>query len=429
MAVFKLQLQSLVSKMMPGTNMVATNHIKLPFAFIIYGLCSFIIAQAILLFHMDIIINGAFRTPPIWMAAHFLVLGFIVMIIMGAMYQLVPVAFLTPIWNHTFGYVQYGVTGIGIMLFAISLGYFPSHSIYGAIITLLGIIMFIMQMTLSIRKQKKKNKMTLFVLSALACFFIAILFGLLLAWNLSFTTVFAQDALLGSHIVFGVAGWFTLLIFGFSYKLIPMFSLSHGFSQKWAIFAWIFYLSGLLTIVITFWIPIPYVVPLGFCLLFIGFTFFILDIYEILQKRLRRKLDTPISFAVLAIMFGFIIHLIACIVSIAGVSNPIIWGWIIFFYMICWVIFSILGYLYKIVPFLWWTYKYADLMGKEKVPTLAEMVNEKTSKTLYILFLIGITGLLLGAVLGVGLLVLLFQLLLTLTTIAYCTSIVRILFV
>lgn len=33
---------------------------------------------------------------------------------MGAMYQLVPVAFLAPIWNQKLGYIQFIITVVGI---------------------------------------------------------------------------------------------------------------------------------------------------------------------------------------------------------------------------------------------------------------------------------------------------------------------------
>ena len=62
---------------------------------------------------------------------------------------------------------------------------------------------------------------------------------------------------------------------------------------------------------------------------------------------------------------------------IFNITNATIWSWIIFLYIVGWIIFSILGYLYKIVPFLWWTHKYSDRIGKEKVPTMGEMINEK----------------------------------------------------
>ncbi|MGY0692791.1 hypothetical protein ACW2QC_08375 [Virgibacillus sp. FSP13] len=153
--------------MMPGMNMKSDTNMKLPLAFILYALVALVAAQVILLFHNDLLLAGHFRIPDIWMGAHFLLLGYAVMITMGAMYQLVHVAFLTPIWNQTFGYVQFIFNAVGVTVFAILLGLKPDFAIYGGILAIIGIIMFIVQMTKTIVKQQKKNMMTLFVSGAI----------------------------------------------------------------------------------------------------------------------------------------------------------------------------------------------------------------------------------------------------------------------
>ena len=414
---------------MPGMNTTAPTNIKLPLAFIFCGLFSFVAAQFILLTHYDAFVQHTYRIPPIWMGAHLLLLGFVVMVIMGAMYQLVPVAFLTPIWSQKFAYFQFAVTAIGIILFALLLGYNPAHSIYGAVLAVIGLFMFIIQMLLTIAKQKDKNMITIFVSSALICLLATIAAGFLLAWNISFDVILEHAALLKTHLLFGITGWFTLLIFGFSYKLIPMFSLSHGFTMKAAKPAFLIYSIGLLTIMISIWTNSLVFDVLGFALLFGGFTCFILDVKEILQKRMRRKLDKPLSFAIVAIGIGYIVHLTALILSIISVQKVSVWGMLIFTYLFGWVIFSILGYLYKIVPFLWWTHKYSKQIGKENVPTLAQMVNEKWSFILYVLFTISLIGILLGVSIGAGIIVLIFLCLLFFATVGYVISIIRILFV
>ncbi|KPC97775.1 hypothetical protein LR69_03976 [Geobacillus sp. BCO2] len=47
---------------------------------------------------------------------------------MGAMYQLVPVAFLTPIWSERLGFWQFAVTAVGIVAFAVSLAAAPKRA-------------------------------------------------------------------------------------------------------------------------------------------------------------------------------------------------------------------------------------------------------------------------------------------------------------
>src|SRR5690625_4974360 len=261
--------------------------------FMFYCLFSFVSLQIVVVIHFGSLLLGNFRVPSIWMGAHFLLLCFAVMVVMGAMYQLVPVAFLTPIWNQTFGFIQLIVTVIGFTSFTFLLGFAPNKAIYSGSIALVGVLMFLLQMFLTIRKQENKNIMTAFVLSALVCFFLTIVAGGLLAWNLAFGTIAIHQPIFYSHLAFGITGWFTLLIFAFSYKLVPMFSLSHGFSMKGAKPAFFTYIAGLITLICSFWTEAAFMQTLGWALLLTGFVFFVIDVREILKKRLRRKLDKP----------------------------------------------------------------------------------------------------------------------------------------
>ncbi|MFD1360184.1 hypothetical protein [Lentibacillus salinarum] len=407
--------------------MQTTTNIKLPLAFILYALAALVISQIVLFINNDILALGQFRIPDIWMGAHFLLLGYAAMVAMGAMYQLVPVALLTPIWSQTFGYMQFIITAAGVTAFSILLGTAPDLALYGGFITIIGILMFLIQMAKSIAKQENKNMMTAFISAAIICLFLTIAAGFLLAWNLSIGGIGSHNAILSAHIALGVSGWFTLLIFGFSYKLVPMFSLSHGYAMKWAKPAFTTYIAGLVILIGSFWAGMKLFETIGWFLLLAGFFFFVLDIREMLAKRMKKKLDKPFSFSLVAIMNGLGVHMLAFVYSVYGIQETTVWGWLIFLYVMGWVIFSIFGYLYKIVPFLWWTHKYSNKIGKEKVPTLKDMINEKHSVILFTLFIISVAGLTVSGLLYLSMLVWLFQDLLTLTSLLYVLSILRVL--
>ena len=59
-----------------------------------------------------------------------------------------------------------------------------------------------------------------------------------------------------------------------------------------------------------------------------------------------------------------------------------------------WIVFSIIGYLIKIVPFLWWTHRYSQMVGKEDVPALKDMMDEKIIKPLLYLLPVSFAGVL-----------------------------------
>ncbi len=414
--------------MMNEANLKTDTNIKLPLSFIIFALIAFAASQIVLFVNSGDLLAGEFRLPKIWMSAHFMLLGFALMTAMGAMYQLIPVTFLTPIWNQGFGFVQFAVTAIGLSSFAILLGYRPNLAIHGAILFIIGVLMFLFQMAMTLRARKERNIMSYFIIYALTSLLLTIIFGFMLAYNLAFGEFFAHLSVLLSHITFGVAGWFTLLIFTLSYKLVPMFSLSHGFSMKWSKAALSLYLIGLISTIFSYWVELAGLRLIGFLFLFLGFGCFFLDMREILGKRMKKKLDQPFTFSIFAILNGLIVHFLALIAVLIKNNNPVLWGWLVFLYIFTWIIYSILGYLYKIIPFLWWTHKYSEKSGKEKVPLLKDLLNEKLGSFLYSLFVFSLAGILLSIALNTGTLLFIFFGLQALASIIYGMSIIAVLF-
>jgi hypothetical protein len=401
-------------------SMGSETNIKLPFSFILFSVIAIIVSQFLLLFHGEALVNGAFRTPPIWSAAHLFILGWALMIAMGAMYQLVPVAFLTPIWNEKFGVAQFIVTAIGITWFATALYIAPQNALIPGMLMLIGILMFVFNMGMTLRKQAKPNVLTLFVGSALICLLLTILLGITLV--ISMNTGFAKEyytSIFYSHILLGTAGWFTLLIFGFSYKMAPMFSLAHGFGMNLAKYVYGFYASGLIVMLLSFFLGHSYLLKGGLFLLFVGFSLFLWHIRTIVVKhRLKKNLDRPFRFALLAIVFGESIHLLAFIAAISDQFGSYV-GPLMVAYLLMWIAFSIIGYLYKIVPFLWWTHKYSNVIGKKDVPALKDMINERFALPLFITFIIGVFIVSISLVLNIGFLFYLGQSLVTIAAIAF----------
>ncbi|MED1939268.1 hypothetical protein ACOSZF_02310 [Cytobacillus firmus] len=309
---------------------------------------------------------------------------------MGAMYQLVPVAFLTPIWNERFGFSQFTVTAFGILYFAHSLFYNPAGAMLPGLITLTGILMFLLQMFMTLRQQAKPNVLTLFVGTALISLLSAILLGILMVFSMK-TGFISTDyqAVFKSHILLGTAGWFTLLIFGFSYKMVPMFSLSHGYSMKPAKYVYMVYAAGLAAAFISFFTGNNSLFTIALLVLAGGFAFFTWHMLQILQKRVKKKLDYSFRYALIAIPAGLAIHLGAFISSLIGSFQNAV-GYLVFAYLMLWVALSILGYLFKIVPFLWWTWKYSKEIGKRSVPSLKDMMNDKASIPVLSAFILGI---------------------------------------
>lgn len=408
--------------------MKTETNVKLPFTSIIYALFAFVGAQVIILLQIDAMMTGSFRIPPLWTASHLLMLGFALMVVIGAMYQLVPVALFTPIFSERLGFIQLGITLIGITMLAIFLYFAPHYAWYGGIITVVGISLFLFNMFLTILQQKDKNMITVFITASLLSLFATILCGLLLVLNIRTSFLQNHEQLLLAHITFGVVGTFSLIIFGFSYQLVPMFSLAHGHKNQWTKTAFLLYVGGLLITVLSFSFTSTnmLIFMIGNGLLLIGYCAFLTDIYDMFKNRLRKKLDKSFSFSILAICFGFVCHVFAFGFAVLQITSIRAWGVLIAVYIVTWIIFSILGYLNKVVPVLWWTHKYSEQIGKEKVPTLQEMTNERLNAVLFSLFLISFFIFVIALLFTLNVVAVFAQLIFTLTAFTYVASLLRV---
>ncbi|WP_041267729.1 membrane protein [Geobacillus genomosp. 3] len=350
--------------------------VRLPFSFIMFAVLAFAVSQLMLLWAVPALSGGTFRLPLVWAAAHLGLLGFALMTAMGAMYQLVPVAFLTPIWSERLGFWQFAVTATGIVAFAVSLAVAPNQAFLPGLLLLLGIVLFVWQMAMTLRKQETKNVMTLFVATSLLFLLLTAAAGGMLAFHFfAATGANSHESVFGLHVLFGLCGWFTLLIMGFSYKMAPMFSLAHGFSLRPARYVYALYTGGIAVAFASLFSPNKAGLAVGAALLMGGFAVFAWHIRAILQKRMKKTLDRPFQFSVTAVAIGLALHAAAVIAIIAGSGRWL--GIILYLSTIGWIGFSIIGYLFKIVPFLWWTHRYSEKVGQQNVPTLKQMMNER----------------------------------------------------
>jgi len=119
----------------------------------------------------------------------------------------------------------------------------------------------------------------------------------------------------------------------------------------------------------------------------------------VITKRIKKKLDIPFIFSLIAILFGLVIHFLAVIYSIFSPSL-LAFGTLSLAYIMGWIVFSIVGYLIKIVPFLWWTHRYSEKVGKENVPALKDMMDEKWIKPLLYLLPLAFAGVLVSFIIS-----------------------------
>ncbi len=301
--------------------------------------------------------------------AHLLLLGFGVGVLLGAMHQLVPVVLEAPLYRHIWGYPVMLLWGLGTVLLATGFAWNPALVPWGGGLALLGLSFFAYHMLRTFRMAPRWNR----VATALAWVVLYLVLTPVLGLFQSLTQRYGSydpDRFLW-HVLLGFVGIFLLSILGVGYKLVSMFTLTHGVDEgALGLLLWTANL-GLLGLLLGEW--------LGYLLLFATYLLALYDTHRILKNRMKRPLDLGVQHYLVGLAFLGLALLALPFRSLAAA----------YWFALGFVGLVVTGMLYKILPFLVWTHRYAPRAGKERVPLLKEMLPEGAAYLAGGLFVLG----------------------------------------
>lgn len=401
--------------------------VKLPMIFIFTGLLLFVVAQFLLTFKISDLVNGIPGTPIILAAAHLILLGFGTMVAMGAMYQLVPVALQVKLRFRRLTYPQYIIYVAGVIGLAWSLFNFTAGPlvVFGSL-TVCGVLLFIFNMAATIRGAERSPIRTAV---RLALLFLLLTVSLGLALATDFFHPYLQEwheRLVHIHILFGTVGWFSLLIMGISFKLVPMFTLSHNYESWYGPASVHLIHIGIWVTTLGFFTEFIMLTWTGAAVIFAGFICYTIQMKKVLSHRLKKKYDLGVKVSLSALPFSFTLIVMLTVYDLLkGDAIPVVA--IVYLAIFGWIALVIMGYLFKIIPFLWWTYKYGERAGQKGVPLLKEMMNERRGKWWFILYLLTIALIAGSIVLKFALFAMTLQILFFITCFGYTIELANVL--
>ncbi len=349
-------------------------------------------------------IYGFHFQPKILSFAHMAVLGWATMIIMGAMTQLIPVILETSlfsVWMAKWGLWLY------VLAVATITGHFWFFAIKGggmawaAGIAFTSVVLFAINVGLTLTKVKKINITIAHIIAAIVYLTVVASIGFILGYNLSIPFIKGNHLnYMALHAAIGFGGWFSMIIMGVSYKLLPMFTLSYTYKNwpGWAAFTLVN--LGIIGIIVEFLTKRPFY---SSALILAGLIMFSYQVVLIMKGRMRKGLDVGLRHALFSYAYIPVAAILGVIISLSNIDPDIrqriilIYGFTVLFGCIT---LLIIGMMYKIVPFLVWFHKYSDKVGKEKVPLLKDMFSERLGNIQFWLLNIGVPAVMAGLYLG-----------------------------
>jgi hypothetical protein len=351
--------------------------------YFIASVLSFVAFTVMLLVNYYDIVGHHFQ-PKLLALTHIATLGWISMIIFGAMFQLVPVVLEVRLHSEKLGEIQFWIYCIGIVgmvygFYTFSVG---MHFTASAVLVTVAMFLFIYNIFRTMMNVTKWNITGLFLITALIYLAITALSGLILGYNLGFPFISRiHFDYLKIHAHIGFIGWVLMVIMGVGLKLIPMFGLSHNYSVRPAKLSFVLVNIGLLGASIEWFLTGPeWLLNIYIVFLITGILAFIVQIILILKHRLKLTFDIGMKHSVVAFGYAVIATFVGGLLAFSSPHDEAIresavltYGLIV---MVGFFSMLIIGQMYKIVPFLVWFHTFSDRAGKEKVPLLKDLVNE-----------------------------------------------------
>lgn len=343
-------------------------------------------------------LSGHYYHPRLLALTHLVTLGWITLAIMGASYQLIPIALERTIWSERMAAGQLAVVAVAVagMVSHFYLGTGLGLATAAALLAV-GIGLHLLNMGLGLRGLHRWTFTARLVVLGHGGLALTALFGLALAANRLWR--FLPDAflpILHAHVLLALFGWVAPMILGVSAGVFPMFLLAPdprpavSRLQLWSL------TLGVPAVVLGV-MGDPRLLALGGFALALTAGGHAASILAMVRGRKRPELDWGLRFVVTATAFLLPAAAVGLGLATNALGGPrpalafavlVLGGWISL---------TIVGMMLKIVPFLVWSRVYAPRAGREPVPTLAQLSSARAESLAFALLAPGI-GLLAAAV-------------------------------
>lgn len=351
---------------------------------------------------------AAAEAPETLLLVHAVTIGWLSLLLAGALFQFVPVLVARPLRHERFvlpalfclltgltfllsGFLQSsGLLATGLPLLAA-----------GGVLLPAGFALTAAVLAVTLWNARPLALPARFVAAGLACLAMTALLGALFALarsGLVVSPVLLQlyGEALPVHAAAGFGGWLTFTALGVGYRLLPMFMLAPDGERATSRLVWRAGGAALVLAVLVAPLEIlaagsSYAFLAAGLLAAVAMCAHSLDLFHIYRHRKRRAVELNIRSALAAFAC---LYLSAPLLLASWAAERLDGdaGALVYLVAFGWLTGLGLSQLYKIVPFLTWLECYGPVMGRRPTPRVQDLVVERRGGLWFVLYFLGVFG-------------------------------------
>ncbi len=333
---------------------------------------------------------------------HLVTLGFLALVMVGALQQLIPVLFGVSLPHSAYlAVLLYLLLVPGSALLALGIAWSNPHWVRGAMGLLGGgFVLFMTTVVWGVLRARSAHATVRSVAAAVLALLVTVTLGLGLAG------MYGGLAGLGRqwtvlHLGWGLLGWVLLLVMAVGWQVVPMFQVTPPYPRRLQQWLPALLLAALLVRTLAYLVELALPIYLADVVILLVVALFAGATLNLQRQRRRRLPDVTLSYwrvAMLALLASTVLWVVLWFrpsaLGEAG-RGELVLGvlWLLGF-----AVSVVSGMLYKIVPFLIWLHLNNRLQQDGRwqgaVPNMRQVIPERRTRWNYRLHLLSVTALL-----------------------------------
>lgn len=358
--------------------------------------------------------SAPLAAPMTLAAVHLLTIGWLTILMLGALHQFVPVITAQP--NAAGRCALVSLVAIMVGLGAMETGFVAldgrlAHAAVlalpaGGLLVLAGAIAACASLGRTLWRARPLPFAARFVAIGLVFLFATVVLGILMSLVLSRPDLMPWPRVISHglplHLMAGLIGWFTLTAIGVSYRLLTMFTLAPEERGPLGTAVLLLCAGGLAAT----WLSsvadaagaaLPAaVIGAAAAVTGLGLALYLIDMVRLYRGRRRHKLELNTAMALPALIAFALCIPLAIRIAVLGRAGTL-GGPLAYLFLFGGLSGLGLSQLYKIVPFLTWLERYGRVLGKQPVPRVQDLVDERRDRPWFVLYFAAVA---LGTVFG-----------------------------